>query len=73
MFLHTHYGKEMDDTAVEILPSHHASVGAFDVRRVLPQRGRRTLGPWCFADHMGPADVTEEHGLDIGPLQLSEL
>ncbi len=57
----------MDDTDVEIRPSHHASVGAFDVRRALPQRGRRTVGPWCFADHMGPADVTEEHGLDIGP------
>ena len=59
----------MDDAAtdVEILPSHHASVGAFDVRRALPQRGRRTVGPWCFADHMGPADVSEEHGLDIGP------
>ncbi|HET9089763.1 MAG TPA: pirin family protein [Acidimicrobiales bacterium] len=57
----------MDDTGVEIRPSHHASVGAFNVRRALPQQGRRTVGPWCFADHMGPADVTEEHGLDIGP------
>lgn len=25
------------------------------------------MGAWCFADHMGPADVTEESGLDIGP------
>ncbi|MDE3082647.1 MAG: pirin family protein [Acidobacteriota bacterium] len=58
----------MDDTAaLEIRPSHHATVGAVDVRRALPQRGRRTVGPWCFADHMGPADVLEEHGLDIGP------
>jgi quercetin 2,3-dioxygenase len=52
---------------LEIRPSHHASVGAFDVRRALPQRGRRTVGPWCFADHLGPADVIAEHGLDIGP------
>ena len=59
----------MDDAAsdLEVRPSHHASVGAFDVRRALPQRGRRTVGSWCFADHMGPADVSVEHGLDIGP------
>jgi redox-sensitive bicupin YhaK (pirin superfamily) len=25
------------------------------------------VGAWCFADHMGPAKVTKEHGLDIGP------
>lgn len=37
------------------------------VRRALPRRGRRMVGAWCFADHMGPAAVTKEHGLDIGP------
>ncbi len=37
------------------------------VRRALPRRGHRTVGAWCFADHMGPATVTKEHGLDIGP------
>jgi quercetin 2,3-dioxygenase len=52
---------------MEILDSHHARVGAFDVRRALPQRKRRTVGAWCFADHMGPAQVSEESGLDIGP------
>lgn len=25
------------------------------------------VGAWCFADHMGPADVTENSGLDVGP------
>ena len=40
--------------------------GALRVRRALPRRGRRTVGAWCFADHMGPADVTENSGLDIG-------
>ena len=25
------------------------------------------MGAWCFADHMGPADVTENSGLDVGP------
>src|SRR3712207_7731772 len=36
-------------------------------RRALPRRGRRTVGAWCFADHIGPELVTETSGLDIGP------
>lgn len=52
---------------VEITESHDATVGRIHVRRALPRRGRRTVGAWCFADHMGPASVTEGAGLDIGP------
>lgn len=52
---------------VEVTDSREATVGKFTVRRALPRRGRRTVGAWCFADHMGPADVTENSGLDIGP------
>ena len=52
---------------VEITPSREASVGAMPVRRALPRRERRTVGGWCFADHMGPELVTETQGLDIGP------
>jgi quercetin 2,3-dioxygenase len=52
---------------LEVSASHHAEVGRFGVRRALPRRGRRTIGAWCFADHMGPADVSDDQGLDIGP------
>jgi quercetin 2,3-dioxygenase len=52
---------------VEITPSRESVVGAMRVRRALPRIGRRTVGPWCFADHMGPELVTETRGLDIGP------
>jgi quercetin 2,3-dioxygenase len=52
---------------VEITPSREAAVGAIRVRRALPRRERRTVGAWCFADHMGPELVTETRGLDIGP------
>ncbi|HST66969.1 MAG TPA: pirin family protein, partial [Mycobacteriales bacterium] len=52
---------------VEIGDSRESRVGAVPVRRALPRRHRRTVGPWCFADHMGPVQVTEKHGLDIGP------
>jgi quercetin 2,3-dioxygenase len=52
---------------VELSESREATVGAMRVRRALPRRQRRTVGPWCFADHMGPELVTETQGLDIGP------
>ena len=55
------------DACIEVTESHTATVGKFSVRRALPRRGRRTVGAWCFADHMGPADVTETSGMDIGP------
>ncbi len=55
------------DNGAEILSAHSAQVGSLLVRRSLPQRRRRTVGAWCFADHLGPADVTEGSGLDIGP------
>ena len=52
---------------VEVTESREAVVGTTRVRRALPRRGRRTVGAWCFADHMGPADVTPENGIDVGP------
>lgn len=56
-----------DHPVVEITESHVAQVGSLRVRRALPRRPRRTVGAWCFADHMGPADVSEQQGVDIGP------
>src|SRR3546814_8213680 len=55
-----------DPPEVELTDSREAMVGEMRVRRALPRRTRRTVGAWCFADHMGPADVTEERGIDIG-------
>src|SRR3954447_21444182 len=57
----------VEPSCVEVTESHNAVVGRFNVRRALPRRGRRTVGAWCFADHMGPADVTENAGIDVGP------
>jgi redox-sensitive bicupin YhaK (pirin superfamily) len=36
------------------LAGRPAPVGDFTVRRVIPQRDRRFVGPFCFLDHMGP-------------------
>ena len=55
----------MSDTLVH--DAKAAEVGGFRVRRALPRRGMRTVGAWCFADHMGPEVITETSGLDVGP------
>src|SRR5437763_7132387 len=53
--------------SVEVTDGREAVVGTTTVRRGLPRRTRRTVGAWCFADDMGPGEVTETDGLDIGP------
>jgi redox-sensitive bicupin YhaK (pirin superfamily) len=53
--------------AVAVTESRVAEVGSVQVRRALPNRGRRSVGPWCFVDHFGPIDVTRDQGIDIGP------
>jgi redox-sensitive bicupin YhaK (pirin superfamily) len=48
---------------IELTPSREAQVGATTVRRTLPTRGRRTVGPWCFLDHAPESRV----GMQVGP------
>ena len=36
------------------------------VRRLLPTRGKRLVGPWCFLDHYGPDEVRDP-GMSVGP------
>jgi quercetin 2,3-dioxygenase len=37
------------------------------VQRVLPQRGIRMIGPWCFLDHFGPLPLANYHNFNIPP------
>jgi quercetin 2,3-dioxygenase len=53
--------------AIEVREGRHAAVGRMGVLRVLPTKGRRTVGPWCFVDLMSPDDVGDPPPLEIGP------
>lgn len=44
-----------------------ALVGDFPVRRTLPQRERRLVGPFCFLDHMGPHTSVGTPSGGVGP------
>ncbi|WP_035840743.1 pirin family protein [Kitasatospora azatica] len=37
------------------------------VRRLLPNLGRRMVGAWCFVDHYGPDDIADEPGMQVPP------
>jgi quercetin 2,3-dioxygenase len=47
----------------DLLEGRAAVVGGLPVTRLLPKRAHRTVGAWCFADHMGPADAA----MQVGP------
>ena len=57
----------MSASDIEVSTSRVAEVGGLELRRSLPQRARRTVGAWCFADHYGPVTMTDDRSMDIGP------
>ena len=52
---------------IELREGRRADVGGLDVVRVLPTKGRRTVGPWCFVDLLGPVDMEDPDPLEVGP------
>jgi redox-sensitive bicupin YhaK (pirin superfamily) len=56
-----------DGPVLRLEPSREAKVGDTTVRRALPRRGHRTVGAWCFADHLGPVPADGGLGTGIGP------
>ena len=55
------------DFDVELTAARAVNCWGYDGPTATPQRHRRTVGPWCFEDHMGPTEVTPTRGLDVGP------
>ncbi|HLT64935.1 MAG TPA: pirin family protein [Flavobacterium sp.] len=44
-----------------------ADIGNFLVGRLLPFRQKRSIGPFVFIDHMGPAKMKASENLDVAP------
>ncbi len=49
-----------------ILPRTH-DIGGFDVKRALPFKDRRMVGPFIFWDQIGPGEFITGCGLDVRP------
>jgi redox-sensitive bicupin YhaK (pirin superfamily) len=57
----------MTPTIRALLKPHEHDVGGLTVRRVLPALAARTVGPFIFFDHLGPATLMPGKGLDVRP------
>lgn len=54
--------------AVELaIQPKEKDLGEFTVRRVLPARERKMVGPFIFFDHMGPAEFPAGDGIAVRP------
>ncbi len=52
----------------ELLTARKVQLGeSTQVRRLLPNLGRRMIGAWCFVDHYGPDDIADEPGMQVPP------
>lgn len=52
---------------VEAREGRRTEVAGLPVMRVLPTKGRRTVGAWCFVDLMGPVDAERPDPMEVGP------
>ncbi len=52
----------------ELLSPRHVRLGeSTEVRRLLPNLGRRMVGAWVFVDHYGPDDIADTPGMQVPP------
>ena len=54
-------------SAIEVQEGRATTIGKLGIVRVLPAKGRRAIGPWCFVDLMTPDDIGQPSPLEIGP------
>jgi len=52
---------------VKAIFGKEADLGDISVRRVLPHREVRSVGPFVFFDHMGPVKFESGQGIDVPP------
>lgn len=50
-----------------IITPKDKDLGGFSVRRTLPTRQLKMVGPWIFFDHMGPAEFEPGSGINVRP------
>lgn len=56
----------MNEIVELVLEARRAELpGGLHVRRAIPQRQRRSVGPFVFVDQMGPADFPPDGGADV--------
>lgn len=57
----------MSSPITAVIDSRDKDLGGFSVRRVFPAAQLRTVGPFVFFDHMGPAVFPAGEGVNVRP------
>ena len=57
---------EIDPIQTIVVP-RTGDIGNFEVRRALPSKQQRMVGPFVFFDQMGPGEFLTDAGLDVRP------
>ncbi|WP_372844236.1 pirin family protein [Psychrobacter sp.] len=53
--------------SIQTLQPRLADVGGIPIARLLPNKGKKPIGAWCFLDHAGPADFdADDAGMQVG-------
>lgn len=52
---------------LQALPAQASTLGTLPIRRALPRRERRMVGPWCFLDRYGPLSFSNAKPMDVAP------
>ncbi len=58
---------EKEGSIALLIEPRETDLGEFTVRRSLPSRKRRKVGPFVFFDHMGPAEFPPGKGISVRP------
>ncbi len=56
-----------NDAIALIIQPRDKDLGGFSVRRTLPTKEQKMVGPWIFFDHMGPAEFAAGSGISVRP------
>ncbi len=56
-----------EPSILKSISPHIKDLGGFSVRRSIPQVGMKSIGPWVFFDHFGPANFPSGEGINVRP------
>ena len=56
-----------DSSILKSIQPKEKDLGEFKVRRSVPQVGTKSIGPWVFFDHFGPAEFEPGEGINVRP------
>ena len=62
----------MTSDSSAVFKPHTKDLGDLTVRRLLPAFPPRTIGPFIFFDHMGPADFAPGRGIETEFIRLPD-